>query len=105
VVDLKSEEVLAVEDAGVQFQLDSEEQQEAEELAFADERAREFLRDRPMNPLTRLFFPPGAARHDPPHRYAIVFLRPTDRERRFAAVDLTDREVVDFFDTEAITAQ
>ena len=105
VVDLRSEEVLAVDDARVQFQLDSEEQKEAEELAFEDDRAREFLRDRDMNPLTRLFFPPKAATHDPPHRYAIVFLRPNDNERRFAVVDLSDREVVDFFDSEAITAQ
>jgi hypothetical protein len=64
VVDLGAQEVRAVEETPVQFQLSQEEKQEAEELVAGDERAREFLGDRDMNPLTRLFFPSYARRDD-----------------------------------------
>jgi hypothetical protein len=105
VVDLGAQEVRAVEETPVQFQLSQEEKQEAEELVASDQRAREFLADREMNPLTRLFFPSTAGKDDPPHRYAVVFLLPSDTERRFAVVDLSDRQVVDFFGPERLTVQ
>jgi hypothetical protein len=105
VVDLNTREVHAVETVPVQFQLSQEEKQEAERLAGNDQRVRDFLGDRDMNPLTRLFFPATAAKDAPPHRYAVVFLRPSDTERRFAVVDLTDRQVVDVLSPEAFTGQ
>jgi Cu2+-containing amine oxidase len=105
VVDLGAREVRAVEETPVQFQLSQEEKQEAQELVAGDQRAREFLADRDMNPLTRLFFPSIAGKDDPPHRYAVVFLLPSASERRFAVVDLTDRQVVDFFGPERLTVQ
>jgi hypothetical protein len=105
VVDLGAQEVRAVEETPVQFQLSQEEKQEAEELVAGDQRARDFLGDRNMNPLTRLFFPSYARRDDPPHRYAVVFLLPSASERRFAVVDLSDRRVVEVFGPERLTAQ
>jgi hypothetical protein len=105
VVDLGAQEVRAVEETPVQFQLSQEEKQEAEELVASDQRATEFLAGREMNPLTRLFFPSTAGKDDPPHRYAVVFLLPSDTERRFAVVDLSDRQVVDFFGPERLTVQ
>src|SRR5437016_4003912 len=57
VVDLESEKVIAIEEAPVQFQLAAEERKEAENLAAKDDRVREFLAGRKMNPLTRLYFP------------------------------------------------
>jgi hypothetical protein len=105
VVDLGAQEVRAVEETPVQFQLSQEEKQEAEELVAGDQRARDFLGDRDMNPLTRLFFPSYARRDDPPHRYAVVFLLPSASERRFAVVDLSDRRVVEVFGPERLTAQ
>jgi Cu2+-containing amine oxidase len=97
-VDIKAEKVLAAEETPVQFQLDADEQKEAEKLAAQDDRVKEFLGRRKMNPLTRLYFPPTAAKDDPPHRYAIVFIRPSNSERRFAVVDLSEENVVDFLD-------
>jgi hypothetical protein len=105
VVDLGAQEVRAVEETPVQFQLSPEEKQEAEELVTGDQRAGDFLAGRDMNPLTRLFFPSYARKDDPPHRYAVVFLLPSDTERRFAVVDLSDRQVVDFFGPERLTVQ
>lgn len=93
VVDLNTQEVHAVQETPAQFQLSEEERREAEELAGGDQRVRDFLQNREMNPLTRLFFPATAGKDDPPHRYAVVFLRPNENERRFAVVDLTDRQV------------
>lgn len=104
-VDLDAQEVRAVQETPVQFQLSREEKQEAEELVAGDQRATEFLAGRDMNPLTRLFFPSTAGKDDPPHRYAVVFLLPTTSERRFAVVDLSDRRVVDFFGPERLTVQ
>jgi len=97
-VDVKTEKVIAAEETPVQFQLDADEQKEAERLASKDSRVKDFLGRRRMNPLTRLYFPPTAAKDDPPHRYAIVFIRPSNSERRFAVVDLSEEAVVDFLD-------
>jgi hypothetical protein len=105
VVDLKTREVRAVEEAPVQFQLSQEEKEEAEALAADDQRVRDFLQGRDMNSLTRLFFPPTAGKDDPPHRYAVVFVLPSDSERRWAVVDLSDRQVVDFLDPREFTVQ
>src|SRR6266508_2782721 len=66
----------------------------------ADDRAEAFLRRRRMNPLTRLYFPPGDTSG---HRHAIVFLRPTSSERRYVVVDLTDAQVVGVLDEDDLT--
>ncbi len=83
--------VMSVDEAPAAFQLSDEEEKEAETLARADKRVKGFLGRRQMNPLTRLYFPPKAARH----RHAIVFLRPNNSERSYAVVDLSDRRVVE----------
>jgi hypothetical protein len=98
-VDPKEETVLGVEETDAQLQLSDEEKREAEGLATKDERVKAFLSRRKANPLTRLYFPPEAARHDPPHRHAIVFLRPSNSERRYAIVDLTDGQTVDILES------
>lgn len=87
--------VVGVEETPARFQLSARERRKAETIAAADERAKSFLRRRRMNPLTRLYFPPGDRTG---HRHAIVFLRPTSSERRYAVIDLTDERVVDFLD-------
>lgn len=99
-VDATRGTVVSVETTPARFQLNDEEQRDAERLAAADERVRRFLGRRPMHPLTRLTFPPGA---DPRHRYAIVFLRPAASRRAYAIVDLTDGRVVDVLDRRALT--
>ncbi len=99
-VDEARGRVVSVEATPARFQLDDEEQAEAERLAAGDERVRRFLGRRPMNPLTRLYFPPGA---DSRHRHAIVFLRPATSARAYAVVDLTDGVVVDVLDRRAFT--
>jgi hypothetical protein len=103
-VDPERGEVVSVEETPAQFQLSDEERAEAEQLAGADERVREFLAGRGMNALTRLYFPPQAREHEPAHRHAIVFLRPNNQERRYAVVDLSERSVVDVLTPEALTA-
>lgn len=105
VVDLKAETVVSVEETGVQFQLHAQEQREAEELAAAAARVTEFLGGRPMNPLTRLYFPPAGSGVDATHRYAIVFLRPNNHERRYAVVDLSQREVIDVFALDKVASE
>ncbi len=103
-VDVAAGNVVSVQDAPVVFQLSDEEQREAETLASNDARVAGILRGRKMNPLTRLYFP----RHSPrarTHRHAIVFLRPSDRERHYAVVDLSTREVVDVLSREALTGR
>jgi hypothetical protein len=104
-VDPKRGEVVAVEETPAQFQLSEEERAEAERLAAADDRVRGFLSGRGMNPLTRLYFPPQAGGHDPAHRYAIVFLRPNNQERRYAVVDLSEGTVADVLHPDALTAE
>lgn len=78
--------VVGVHETPARFQLSSRERTVAEGLAAKDDRVRAFLRQRRMNPLTRLYFPPGDRSG---HRFAIVFLRPTSSERNYAVVDLT----------------
>jgi hypothetical protein len=92
--------VVGVHETPATFQLSERERTTAEELAGADARAKSFLRRRRMNPLTRLYFPPGDTTG---HRHAIVFLRPTSSARRYVVVDLTDRQVVDVLDEAALT--
>jgi len=92
--------VVGVHETPARFQLSQVERTAAEKLAAADERAKSFLRRRRMNPLTRLYFPPG---NRSGHRHAIVFLRPTSSERRYVVVDLTDARVVDVLDEEDLT--
>lgn len=92
VVDAKRNRVVGVEETPVQFQLNPNEREEAERLARADERVRRFLRGRQPRPLTRLYFPPEA---EEGHRYAVVFVRPSNAARRYAVVDLTEGAVVD----------
>ncbi len=84
--------VVGVHETPATFQLSDRERKKAEDLAAADERTKAFLRRRKMDPLTRLYFPPGDTSA---HRHAIVFLRPTSSERRYVVVDLTDAQVVD----------
>jgi hypothetical protein len=61
-IDPVRERVLSLDEAPVHLQLSEEEREEAAALAAADERVKRFLLRRPMNPLTRLYFPPGSGR-------------------------------------------
>jgi hypothetical protein len=92
VVDTEAREVVGVERVPGQLQLSDEERREANALASKDARVRDFLGARALDPLTRLYFPPGGHRS---HRYAIVFARPDTSQRRYVVVDLTERKVVD----------
>jgi hypothetical protein len=96
VVDPKEKRVVGLEELPVPLQLSDEERDEANTLAAKDKRVAGFLEGRKLNPLTRLYFPPAGA--DPSHRYAIVFARPDNSERRYAIVDLTARKVTDVLD-------
>jgi hypothetical protein len=102
-VDLRRKKIVDVHDVPVQFQLSPEEKTRAEGLAAKDSRVKRFLAGRPMRPLTRLYFPPTSAAHDPPHRYAIVFLRPTTSERRYAVVDLSSKRVTEVLGPEHLS--
>ena len=103
-IDRRRRAVASVHESRVRFQLAAEEREEAERLAAAAEEVRAFLRGRPMLPLTRLYFPrPG--RGDAGHRFAIVFLRPTSRERAYAIVDLTDGRVSEVISRAAFTGE
>jgi hypothetical protein len=95
VVDQESEAVVGIEELPAQLQLGEEERSEANALALADERVREFLGERNPDPLTRLYFPPAGDRS---HRYAIVFIRPDTSARLYAVVDLTTDKVTDVLD-------
>jgi Cu2+-containing amine oxidase len=105
VVDLKSKDVVAVEESPVQLQLSTKEASEAERLARTHPAIKQLLVGRKLNPLTRLYFPAWAGRDDPPHRYAVVFARPSKHERRYAIVDLTDEVVVEVLTPDAIRSQ
>jgi len=97
-VDSRAGRTVAVESLPASFQLSDEERREAETLAAKHARVREFLGRRKMNPLTRLYFPPDAA-----GRFAIVFVRPTVNERRYAIVDLAARRVTAVLTREQLT--
>ena len=105
VVDLDDKVVVTVEDSPVQLQLSANEAREAVRLAGKDPQVKEMLAGRKMDPLTRLYFPPWAKRHDPPHRYAIVFIRPNTSERIFAVVDLSQGQVVEVLHPAQLRAQ
>jgi hypothetical protein len=98
-VDPDVGEVVDVVETPAQFQLSRAERERAEALASDDARVGEFLAGRRPNPLTRLYFPPPGSAHDPDHRYAIVFLRPSNAVRRYAVVDLSSDDVVDVLDS------
>jgi hypothetical protein len=91
-VDPQAGKVVGIEESPAHLQLSAEERKEANELAGKDTRVRDFLAGRALDPLTRLYFPPGG---DESHRHAIVFVRPNRSERRYAVVDLTARKVID----------
>jgi hypothetical protein len=104
-VDPRAGTVTSVEHLPAAFQLSEEEQREAETLAAEDARVQARLRGRSMNPLTRLFFPPDAAGRPREHRHAIVFLRPTPRERYYAVVDLSADAVVEVLTRRDLTGR
>jgi hypothetical protein len=87
--------VTGVHETPAKFQLSEQERELVEKLAVTDSRVKSFLRRRRMNPLTRLYFPPGDTSG---HRFAIVFARPTSSERLYAVVDLTDKRVTEILD-------
>ena len=95
VVDPDSDSIVGVEELPAQLQLGPDERDDANALALADERVREFVGERDADPLTRLYFPPAGDRS---HRYAIVFVRPDTSTRLYAVVDLTTGEVADVLD-------
>jgi len=95
VVDPESESIVGVEDLPAQLQLGPDERGEANALALADARVREFIGKNDADPLTRLYFPPAGDRS---HRYAIVFIRPDTSSRLYAVVDLTAGEVTEVLD-------
>ncbi len=103
-VDVKARKVVAIQDAPAQFQLSAEERRDAEGLAAKDARVRQFVRRRSLNPLTRLFFPP-ADHESSAHRCAIVFIRPSLDERRYAIVDLSRRRVLDVLTRRDLTGR
>ena len=105
VVDLDASRVVGLEETPAQFQLHADEREEAERLAGEDPRVQAFLAGREMKPLTRLYFPGVLLSANRRHRFAIVFLRPSNRERKYAVVDLSDRGVVDVIAPEVIKPQ
>lgn len=105
VVDLEANKVVGVDETPAQFQLHPDEQEEAERLAGEDSRVQEFLAGREMRPLTRLYFPGAQPAADRQHRFAIVFLRPSTRERKYAVIDLSERAVVGVIGPDVITPQ
>ena len=103
-VDVKAKKVVALQDAPAQFQLSQDERREAEGIAAKDSRVRQFVGRRNLNPLTRLFFP-KSDRESSAHRCAIVFIRPSLDERRYAIVDLSLRRVVDVLTRRDLTGR
>jgi hypothetical protein len=104
-VDLEANSVVGVEETPARFQLHPEEQEEAERLTREDARVQTFLGGREMDPLTRLYFPGVGPSDERRHRFAIVFLRPSTRERKYAVVDLTEGAVVDLLGPDVIKPQ
>jgi len=105
VIDLDSMSVVDVQETSVQPQLSSTEASEAERLAASHPMVKELLKGRALNPLTRLYFPAWAERNDPPHRYAVVFARPSKHERMYAIVDLTDEAIAEVLTPDDIKSQ
>ena len=103
-VDVKAKKVVALQEAPAHFQLSADEQRDAEALAAKDPRVRQFVGRRQLNPLTRLFFP-RADHESRSHRCAIVFIRPSVTERRYAIVDLSLRRVVDVLTRHGLTGR
>ena len=103
-IDVKARKVVALHDAPAQFQLSVHEQREAEGLAAKDPRVRKFVGRRSLNPLTRLCFP-AANRERRSHRCAIVFIRPSTTERRYAIVNLSLRRVIDVLTRRDLTGR
>ena len=101
-VDTRAHRTVAVERLPASFQLSDDERKEAEALAAKDARIRQFVGRRKMNPLTRLYFPPAAAANAG-GRFAIVFVRPSVNERRYAVVDLSARRLTDVLTRERLT--
>jgi hypothetical protein len=97
-VDPAAGAVAGFEETPAQFQLNADEIKSAEALAAKDDRVKAFLGGRAMSPLTRLYFPPTHAVPAYANRHAIVFIRPSSSERRYAVVDLTSGTVVDVLD-------
>ena len=93
--------IRSVHDTPARFQLSDDERKVAEQIAASDARIKSFIRRRPLDPLTRLYFPPG--RGD--HRHAIVFARPTSTRRRYAVIDLAEERVIDVLDESDLTRQ
>ena len=105
VVDLETNKVVDVDESPVQLQLSAAEAADAERTALANPAIKTFLNGRPLNPLTRLYFPTWGGRFDPPHRFAVVFARPSKHERRYAIVDLTDAVVIEVLAPDDIKSQ
>ena len=105
VVDLDTKAVVEVDESSVQLQLSADEAREAERLAAAEPAIKELVGTRKLDPLTRLYFPAWAGRDDPPHRYAVVFARPSNHERRYAIVDLTVGKVAEVLSPDQIQKQ
>jgi hypothetical protein len=105
VVDLDTSKVVDGDESPVQLQLSAAEAATAERIAGADPAIKTFLNGRPLDPLTRLYFPAWAGRFDPPHRFAVVFARPSKHERRYAIVDLTDEVVIEALAPDDIKSQ
>jgi len=103
-VDAKERRVVQVATPPASFQLSDEERKEAEMLAAKDKRVRTFSAKRKLNPLTRLYFRPGPG-GTPAGRYAIVFVRPSVNERRYAIVDVSGRRVIDVLTRRQLTGR
>jgi hypothetical protein len=99
-VDTRAKRAVHVERLPASFQLSDDERNEAETLAAKDARIRQFVGRRKMNPLTRLYFPPASKGSG---RFAIVFVRPSVNERRYAVIDLSTRRVAAVLTREELT--
>jgi hypothetical protein len=102
-VDRRHKTVTSIEESRVRFQLSDAEREDAERIAGEDPTVQRLLDTRPMQPLTRLYFPRAGGTER--HRLAIVFIRPTTRERWFAVVDLTEGRVRDVLSRAEFTGE
>lgn len=92
-VDLGRESVDVVH-APVRLQLSARERRAAERVALGDPAVVEFLAGRDARPLTRLWLGSEGKPVADRDRLAIVFLRPSAEERRYAVVDVPRRRMV-----------